>query len=1022
MELFIWFIVSLVIQAVLAPKPEEPSPASLEDFQVPTADPTRPLPVIFGTVSVTGPNVVWYGDLEAEPIEKDGGLFRSDVTVGYKYYLGAHLGLSYPVDEVQWIKIDKRFAWTGAASGGEVKLGSLVDVSGFWAAALLDARPDKSDVRGKVDILMGEATQAVNPYLASVLTAPIPAFRGALSVVFKKVYWGDSPYIKSPSFLLKRTDILTTFEPQWYPTKANIAGDLNPAHIIRECLTNYEWGMGYPTTQIDDASFTAAADTLHTEGFGLSMQWVNSESVGGFIDTVKEHIGAEMDTDPSTGLYTLTLIRDDYVVGNLLLLDDSNSKLKSFERRGWGETVNEITLTYTDVVTDRKIPITEQDIGNVQIQGAVVAETVNRLGITKSDLAVKSAKSILKTRAAPISSIDLTDVSRVAYSLKRGDVFRYSNGINDLVESVYRVTDITRGELTDGGISITAVEDVFSLTSTSNVGSQVSEWVSPNTLPADVTHRKLVESSYWDVQKALTGDQIATFTSGFGFILTHAVRDASDWYGYTIQSKKGAGLYEEKGNGLFCPSAELDGDALVDGTLLTNRTISIKNGVDLNYVKTSTFAYIDGECVSILAVDVDLLTITIDHGVLDTVPADHVDGSRVWFADSKQGIDTTEWATSDTVDVKLLPMTSLGSLDVLDATSEQLTLQNRYERPYPPGNFKLEGVSYPTASIEGDLLISWSHRDRTQQLDFLHTQIEADIGPEVDTTYTIRIYDVSGAPVLKHTETGITGTQWRYYQVTRIAEFGTSGPHSVGIEVEADILGLSSRVPQSWDVTAADDAGYSNDPLWANVLILAHFEGTPGSTPTVFDNEHPAVTLAKNQGSPLISNTQFKYGATSCWFNGGASIYNSQDDSDRMGTEDFCIDGWFWPEFTGDRGICYEQGLDQANGMTLYVSQDKLTFRASGTNSLSYTGTVSPGDHVAFVRNGTNRRIYLNGTSVASDTLTFDASYAGTPVRYGSSVLANLSFRYQGHIDALRVTKGVPRYTANFTPPLLSEY
>lgn len=31
------------------------------------------MPVVFGTVTVTGPNCVWYGDLNAKPIRSKGG-------------------------------------------------------------------------------------------------------------------------------------------------------------------------------------------------------------------------------------------------------------------------------------------------------------------------------------------------------------------------------------------------------------------------------------------------------------------------------------------------------------------------------------------------------------------------------------------------------------------------------------------------------------------------------------------------------------------------------------------------------------------------------------------------------------------------------------------------------------------------------------------------------------------------------------------------------------------------------------
>ena len=47
--------------------------ASLSDVDAPTAEEGRPIPVVFGTVLLRGSNVVWYGDLEADPIKKKGG-------------------------------------------------------------------------------------------------------------------------------------------------------------------------------------------------------------------------------------------------------------------------------------------------------------------------------------------------------------------------------------------------------------------------------------------------------------------------------------------------------------------------------------------------------------------------------------------------------------------------------------------------------------------------------------------------------------------------------------------------------------------------------------------------------------------------------------------------------------------------------------------------------------------------------------------------------------------------------------
>lgn len=66
-------IVSALISYALAPKPPVPKPASLQDFDAPTAEEGRPVPVIFGTVWMRGPNVLWYGDLRSTPIRTKGG-------------------------------------------------------------------------------------------------------------------------------------------------------------------------------------------------------------------------------------------------------------------------------------------------------------------------------------------------------------------------------------------------------------------------------------------------------------------------------------------------------------------------------------------------------------------------------------------------------------------------------------------------------------------------------------------------------------------------------------------------------------------------------------------------------------------------------------------------------------------------------------------------------------------------------------------------------------------------------------
>ncbi len=61
------------LSTALAPKPPGRRPAALTDFTIPTAEEGRPLPVVLGTVTVTGPNVIWYGDLRYIAIKSSGG-------------------------------------------------------------------------------------------------------------------------------------------------------------------------------------------------------------------------------------------------------------------------------------------------------------------------------------------------------------------------------------------------------------------------------------------------------------------------------------------------------------------------------------------------------------------------------------------------------------------------------------------------------------------------------------------------------------------------------------------------------------------------------------------------------------------------------------------------------------------------------------------------------------------------------------------------------------------------------------
>src|SRR5690554_3867326 len=203
------------------------------------------------------------------------------VTVGYWYYMGLHMAICHgPVDAVREIRAGGRVAWSGEVTGSTR---IRIDRPGLWGG-----EKREGGLVGDLDIMMGEPTQAPNDYLSAQLGTPQPAYRGVLSLVWR----GGQVAAMNP--YLKPWHVTVTRLParDWQSAYAEPSpGDANPAHILREAITSTTWGMGYPEHMIDEASFAAAAQQLHAEGFGLSLIYRQQGSIEALIQQVLDHIG-----------------------------------------------------------------------------------------------------------------------------------------------------------------------------------------------------------------------------------------------------------------------------------------------------------------------------------------------------------------------------------------------------------------------------------------------------------------------------------------------------------------------------------------------------------------------------------------------------------------------------------------------------------------------------------------------------------------------------------------------------------
>ena len=164
---------------------------------------------------------------------------------------------------------------------------------------------------------------------------------------------------------------------------------------------------------------------------------------------------------------------------------------------------------------------------------------------------------------------------------------------------------------------------------------------------------------------------------------------------------------------------------------------------------------------------------------------------------------------------------------------------------------------------------------------------------------------------------------------------------------------------------------------------------------------------------------------TNAPISGQMALPNSNDFD--FGSGDFTVDGWFYSTNVAPGTNIHiiaqtQQGTAwNTNSIAIMIYQSKLygQIAYSDNTGEGFAGitTLSPNTwyHVALVRNGTDIRLYLNGVSenyVTSSKTIPNSSYNLT---IGSDNAPTQYF--YGYIDELRISKGLARWTSNFTPP-----
>lgn len=640
-------------------------------------------------------------------------------------------------------------------------------------------------------------------------------------------------------------------------------GDMNPAHIIRECLTDPDWGMGYQESDIDDDSFRTAADQLYDEAMGISLLWDRQVPIESFIQEILKHIDGALYVSRSTGKFVLKLIRPDYDENALLELDPSNvEKLDNLTRPTFGELTNSVTVNYWDSATGKDASVTVQDTAMIQMQGAVINTTVQYPGFTNFEIASRVAQRDLRALSSALLTCTIY-ANQDAKGLNIGDVFKLTWPDFEIDGLVMRVVGLAFGDGKSNKVRITAAQDVFALPETGVIAQPDEGWVDPVTDPVPAEYRIVEEAPYYELVQRLgqtTADEQLAANPDIGYLLATAARPADAINGRLAVDAGGG--YEGNDTPIdFCPVAFLAEDLTPGAT-----SVAITGGDALSEVEVGTHAQIGAELVKITSVSDSSLG--IGRGVLDTVPAAHPSGTAVLFWDAFADSDGVEYVAGETIQAKILPVTGLGPLDLAYAPEDSLTFTSRAFRPYPPGNLKIGGVAYPvTIGGSSELSLSWSHRDRVQQTagDIVDTTA-GDIGPEAGTTYNLRIYGEDLTTLLR-TVSGSAATSYTYAAADELSD--------------AMLPGSGSQDYQQVVLASGPTAYWKMDETSGTVMTsaLGGFHGTYQNSPLL--NQPPLVGVGRSVA-----------------FNGSSHYATVPDNvALRPGTGEYAIE--MWAKFTG---------------------------------------------------------------------------------------------------------------------------
>ena len=199
----------------------------------------------------------------------------------------------------------------------------------------------------------------------------------------------------------------------------------------------------------------------------------------------------------------------------------------------------------------------------------------------------------------------------------------------------------------------------------------------------------------------------------------------------------------------------------------------------------------------------------------------------------------------------------------------------------------------------------------------------------------------------------------------------------------------------------------------ANTSLLLNFTNAG-----VFDNA--ATNDLETVGSVQISTAVSRFGTGSMSFTGSPSYLRvltaMAGESLAFGTGDFTIEWWMYATAVGTNQYIFDWRASGATILAYSMSATQLDVYVGTNSAITIDAHLDMWAHIAIVRSAGVVTVYRDG--VAKGSFSSSTNLPKTGLIIGQRFQID-GVNFAGYIDDFRVTKGVARYVANFTPPAL---